>query len=296
MVNTNTPPLLIEADAAIAAITAGEARAVDATFCLPGSDQTQVDKFRACHLPQATLFDIEAIADPQSPLPHSLPAADIFTQHMQRLGINGDDWLIVYDASPFLSAARAWWMLCYFGHSRVSVLNGGLRAWQEAGGAIETGDFVSPPTPGDFTAKPSPTGMGVAKLKDMRALVEKPATDRPRQIIDARGRDRFIGEVAEPRPNMKAGHMPGALSCPIVSLLDADTGKVKSQAALAAAFAESGVDMDKPVVSTCGSGITACGLAFGLALLGKQDVLMYDGSWAEWGDAKHNHPIATGES
>ena len=294
-------PLLIEAAEAMSALNAGEARAMDASFCLPTAPKMALVKYQSARLPHALFFDIEAIADPDSPLPHTMPSPQVFAQHLQRLGISGDDWLIVYDDTEFLSAARAWWMLRHFGHDKVSVLNGGLRAWREAGGKIESGTPPPPATttsPANSTSKPIPSDAdALVTLADMQKIIATPPPDRRQQILDARGSTRFNGHSPEPREGIASGHMPGALNCPMGEFLDAETGKLKPKKTLAAILVKCGVDMAKPVVTTCGSGITACGLAFVLAVVGKHDVRLYDGSWSEWGAAHQDRtqcPIAQG--
>lgn len=289
-----TKPLLIEAETAIAAINTGEARAVDASFCLPTAPETAETKYQKARLPHALFFDIEAIADTDSPLPHTMPSAEVFAQHLQQLGITHDEWLILYDDTEFLSAARAWWMLRHFGHDKISVLNGGLRAWRAAGGTIET-STPPPPTPtntkADSTNAPPAQTEALVSLTAMQQIIATPPPDRRQQIVDARGSNRFNGHAPEPREGIASGHMPGALNCPIGEFLDADTGKLKPKKTLAAILVKCGVDMGKPVVTTCGSGITACGLAFVLAVVGKHDVRLYDGSWSEWGAAHQDRTL-----
>ena len=294
------PPLLIDPADALPVINDGTARAVDATFCLAGADATAQAKYHTQRLPHALFFDIEAIADPDAVLPHSMPSAEVFADHMQRLGIGRGDWLIVYDDSGFLSATRAWWMLRYFGHAKVSVLDGGLRAWLAAGGKLETGQPAKNSGGGDFTSR-KPTGdksSGLIGLGEMQQLVATPLAQRRQQIVDARSASRFHGLAPEPREGVESGHMPGATNCPLTGFLDGETGKLKPREVLADTLAQCGIDMTKPIVTTCGSGITACGIAFVLALLGKYDVAMYDGSWSEWGAAIQNRalcPIASSD-
>ena len=288
--------MLTEANDIKDQIMAGTALAMDVTFVLPNSDRDAKAEYLAEHLPGAVYFDINAIAKPNAALPHTMPEADDFARMMRDLGVHQNQMLILYDQSGFLSSARAWWMLRYFGHHKVKILNGGIKAWKAAGGITEKG-AVSPKA-GDFTASAPLDGLRVVPLDEMIALVTADATNRPTQIVDARAKERFNGTAPEPRPGMASGHMPGAINCPIGSLLDKDTGRVKSADALKHLFSEAGIAMDHPGVTTCGSGVTACGVAFGMALLGKTDVGIYDGSWTEWGSPEMDRslcPVKTSE-
>ena len=191
--------------------------------------------------------------------------------------MDNDKQIVVYDNSPFLSSARAWWMLRYFGHLAVCVLDGGMTAWKEAGGQTEAGN---PKTDhGNFQAG-SPQQAGLILFNDLRAEVTSGKAD---QIIDARAADRFKGIAPEPRSGLRAGHIPCSLNLPINSLLDKETGKLKSAETLQKLFDEVGFDMEKPAVTTCGSGVTAAGLTLALAILGKTDIRLFDGSWSQWG-------------
>ena len=288
--------MLIEANEVIDQITAGTALAMDATFVLPNSDRDAKAEYLAEHLPKAVYFDINAIAKPDAGLPHTMPDADEFTAMMRALGVHQDQHVVVYDQSGFLSSARAWWMFRFFGHSNVSILNGGIKAWKAAGGHTEQGKTT--PTSGNFTASSPLDGIRVLSLNEMISLVASNDADRPMQIVDARAKGRFDGTAPEPRQGMASGHMPGAINCPIGNLIDADSGYVKPVDALKHLFSDSGIAMDQPVVTTCGSGVTACGVAFGMALLGKTDVAIYDGSWTEWGSPDRDRtlcPVKTNE-
>ena len=278
-----TPPLISIEDA-LALHGQDNVVFADASFHLPTSGRDAAAEYEDAHIGGACWFDINTVADPSSPLPHTMPKAPLFQRHMQRLGIGSDDLVIVYDNSPFYSSARAWFMLRYFGHHRVQVLNGGFRAWQNAGGPIESGPATE--RPGKRFIIGDPVGNnGVRSLSAMKKHVET----GNRQILDARSAGRFNGTEAEPRQGLASGHMPGAQNIPIGSLIDQETGCFRTAAELAAIFA--GIDTAKPIVTTCGSGVTACGLALGLAVIGREDVAIYDGSWSEWG-SRPECPVA----
>ena len=249
----------------------------DASYFLPTMGRDGRSEYDKAHIPGAVFFDIDGIKDEASDLPHMIPSAEVFQETMRALGLRQDQQIVVYDDSPFLSSARAWWMLRYFGHLPVAVLDGGLRAWREASGEL-TG-AVPALTYGSFTAS-APVQADVITFAELEGAVRAGTAE---QIIDARAADRFAGEAAEPRPGLRAGHIPGSLNLPIGDILDSKTGRLKSEDELAALFAAAGLTMDKPAVTTCGSGVTAAGLTLALAILGKTDIRLYDGSWSEWG-------------
>ena len=249
----------------------------DASYFLPTMGRDGRSEYDKTHIPGAVFFDIDGIKDEASDLPHMIPSAEVFQETMRALGLRQDQQIVVYDNSPFLSSARAWWMLRYFGHLPVAVLDGGLRAWREAGGELTSA--VPALTYGSFTAS-APVQADVITFAELEGAVRAGTAE---QIIDARAADRFAGEAAEPRPGLRAGHIPGSLNLPIGDILDSKTGRLKSADELAALFAAAGLTMDKPAVTTCGSGVTAAGLTLALAILGKTDIRLYDGSWSEWG-------------
>ena len=235
------------------------------------------DEFSACHIPHAQFFDIDAIADNTSHLPHMVPTAEAFSEMMQDLGMNNDDKIILYDNSPFLSSARAWWLLRLFGKDNVFVLDGGLTAYKLAGGQISDGD-VRQIEKGNFTSSEA-----MAQLITFDDLRDRIASDDNLQILDARPTARFNGTVPEPREGLRSGHMPGAINVPITDLIEKDTNLLLKPAKLKAIFDEAGLDFDLPAITSCGSGVTAAGLTLALAELDKYDIALYDGSWAEWG-------------
>ena len=257
----------------------------DASYFLPTMGRDGRSEYDKAHIPGAVFFDIDGIKDEASDLPHMIPSAEVFQETMRALGLRQDQQIVVYDDSPFLSSARAWWMLRYFGHLPVAVLDGGLRAWREAGGELTSAIHALPY--GSFTAS-APVQADVITFTELEGAVRAGTAE---QIIDARAADRFEGEAAEPRPGLRAGHIPGSLNLPIGDILDNKTGRLKSADELAALFAVAGLTMDKPAVTTCGSGVTAAGLTLALAILGKTDIRLYDGSWSEWGAS--DAPIET---
>lgn len=256
-------------------------KVVDASWHLDGRDGRA--DFAAARLPGAVFFDLEAVSDRDSSLPHMLPSAEAFGRAMGGLGLSADSEIVVYDTAGLFSAARAWWMLTVMGAHDVRVLDGGLPRWRNEGRPIENGP-VTPPRPARFEARRD--AAGVVDLDAMRAWLASGG-----QTADARGAARFRGEAPEPRPGLRSGHMPGARNLPYSALLNPD-GAMKRGAELAAAFAEAGIDVARPVVTTCGSGVTAAILSLGLAELGRSSRL-YDGSWAEWG-GREDTAVETG--
>ena len=270
-------PLTVNAEWLVANIGKPGIKVLDATSHLPTLGRNAKEEHLTCRIAGAGWFDIDQIADKSSNLPHALPSAEFFQSKMQALGIENDDYVIVYCDSVFLSAARAWWMLRLFGHDRVSVLDGGLKSWVAISGATESGPATSTNL-GGFTVRAS-AGAQVVPIATLRPLVERGIAG---QIADARSPGRFAGADPEPRAGLRSGHMPGASNVPIASLIN-DEGGIRSLDDIAKAFEAGGIDPALPVITTCGSGVTACGLALGLALLGNENVRVYDGSWSEWG-------------
>lgn len=257
---------------------------MDATVIFPDTWQSGPAEFEQAHIPGAHYFDIDKTSDTSSGLPHTLPQPEAFQATMRSLGINGRDHVIVYDNSLLRSAARGWWMLRVMGHTRVSVLDGGLEAWKQAGGPVEAGtpDIIE----GDFEARFQPELF--RSKSDMLDIVLRGGP----LIVDARGAPRFNGDVKEPRPGLASGHIPGAVNVPFSSLYTAD-GLLRPRAELKSVFAQSKVDAGQALVTSCGSGVTACNLALALHELGNNEVAVYDGSWVEWGSS-NDVPIETG--
>ncbi len=259
-------------------------RIVDATWYLPGVDRSGRDEYAERHIPGAVYWDLDEIVDPADPLPHMLPDAAAFAEHMARLGIGDGMKVVVYDAVGSMTAPRVWWMLRSFGHDDVAVLDGGFAKWLAEGRPTDA-DAPAIGT-GHFTATVRPH-----MVRDVVA-VRANLDSRAEQVLDARSVGRFTGTDPELRPNCRSGHIPGSLNLPYTGLIDGELKTFLPADTLAERFAASGIDASRPVVTTCGSGVTACVLALGLHLIGRDDVAIYDGSWSEWG-TRDDTPVET---
>ncbi|MFO6492502.1 3-mercaptopyruvate sulfurtransferase [Hafnia alvei] len=230
-------------------------------------------EFIASHLPGALFFDIDALSDHTSPLPHMMPSAEKFSADMQALGVNREKHLVVYDEGNLFSAPRAWWMLRTFGASKVSILAGGFHQWKAQGRELESG--VPTPKPATFSAQLDPSV--VKNANDVLLVTQTHSA----QIVDARAAARFRGEVAEPRAGLRQGHIPGSHNVPWGDLVK--DGALKSNEELKAIFAAAGVSFEQPIIVSCGSGVTAAVVVLALTTLQVNGVALYDGSWSEWG-------------
>jgi thiosulfate/3-mercaptopyruvate sulfurtransferase len=260
-------------------------RVVDASFKLPGITPTAREDYDRGHIPGAVFFDIDDIAQPGTSLPHMIPSPELFAHKMGTLGIGDDDRVVVYDGVGLSSAGRAWWMLRLFGHHNVALLDGGLPKWKAEGCPVDT-TVPSPPFR-KFTARCDPS-----LVRDKGALLDN-LTKRQEQVVDARASGRFDGTAEETRPELRGGHIPGSRSLPYERVTDPLTRQLRSAEELSELFRGAGVDLDRPIVTSCGSGVTACALAFALHLIGHPGAAVYDGSWSEWG-LPGDTPVETG--
>ena len=261
-------------------------KVLDGSWFLPGDPRDPKAAFLEAHIPGAQFFDIDEIADTTSDMTHMAPTPEQFAVDVGELGIGSEDTVVVYDQAGLFSSPRVWWTFRLFGHGKVFVLDGGLPAWRAESRPVEHGPAPTPQA-GDFQVL-TPHPELVRDLKQVwRAL-----DDRSEQIVDVRPAERFRGDTPEPRPNLRAGHMPGAISLPLPELMAGPAG-LRPAPELQAAFARAGVDLQGPMVTTCGSGIAAAVTALALARLGHWHTAVYDGSWTEWG-AHSETPVVTG--
>ncbi|MBM3503582.1 MAG: sulfurtransferase [Alphaproteobacteria bacterium] len=260
-------------------------KVLDASWYLPAQKRDAKAEFAAAHVPGAQFFDIDAISDRDTTLPHMLPSAEAFGRAVGALGVSSGDRVVIYDGAGLQGAARVWWTFRAFGHRDVAILNGGFVKWMAEKRPTES--TVRPAKPARFHAR-----LETSLVRDLAAMKAN-VTSKVEQVLDARPRGRFAGTEPEPRPGLRSGHIPGSRCLPSAELIDANAKTVRPAADLRALFTGAGIDLAKPIATTCGSGITASALAFGLYLVGHERWAVYDGSWAEWG-AQADTPVATG--
>ncbi len=279
------PEALVSADWLAAHLHDSGIRLLDATYKMPGVTPAAAESYAAGHIPGSVFFDIDAISDKTSNLPHMLPSPQQFAAQAGALGIANHHHVIVYDSTGLIGAARAWWMFRAFGHDNVAVLDGGLPAWIAAGHTVT--DAAPPVSAAAFAARYR------SDLVRGKAQVLANLGTQQEQVLDARSAARFRGEATEPWPGRRSGRIPGSFNLDHTNLVDPTTKRWISAEAIADSATEAGIDITRPIIASCGSGITACVLSLGLHLIGAGPVAVYDGSWAEWG-LPGSLPIAIG--
>ncbi|TXB70525.1 3-mercaptopyruvate sulfurtransferase [Paracoccus aurantiacus] len=283
---TDDPKTLVSTAWLAAHLDDPDLRILDASWHMPAAGRDAKAEFEAWHIPGARFFDIDAVSDQASDLPHMAPSAQEFARHMAALGISADQQVVIYDQSATRSAARAWWTFRLMGHDKVAVLDGGLAKWLE-----EARDVSTDPT--EVEAADYRPSRRAELVRDAAQVAAASATG-DEHIVDARAADRFRGDAPEPRAGLASGHIPGSRNLPFGQIYNSD-GTMKDTKTLRALFEGAGIDLSRPVITSCGSGVTAASLSLALERLGHKTHSLYDGSWTEWG-ALPNANIATGDA
>ncbi|XP_059443073.1 thiosulfate/3-mercaptopyruvate sulfurtransferase 2-like [Corylus avellana] len=291
--STNEP--VVSVDWLLANLKEPDLKVLDASWYMPDEQRNPIQEYQVAHIPGALFFDVDGITDRTTNLPHMLPSEDAFAAAVSALGIENKDGLVVYDGKGLFSAARVWWMFRVFGHDRVWVLDGGLPRWRASGYDVESS------ASSDAIVKASAASEAIEKVYQGQAIgpitfhtkfqphlvwtleqVKKNIEERTHQHLDARSKARFDGSAAEPRKGIRSGHVPGSKCIPFAQVLDASQTLLPADE-LKRRFDQEGISLESPVVTSCGTGVTACVIALGLHRLGRSDVAVYDGSWTEWG-------------
>jgi thiosulfate/3-mercaptopyruvate sulfurtransferase len=275
---------IISTDWLAAHLGQGDIKVLDGSFYLPAEKRDADAEYAAAHIPGAQRFNIDVVCAPNTASPHMFPSADHFAAAVGAMGITNTDTVVAYDGGKLTGACRVWWMFQAFGHAKAVVLDGGIGKWRAEGRAEE--NAIAKPNAANYQAAYNDNM--VRSIDQVLTLIERGGAE---QILDARAAGRFDGSVPEPREGMRSGHMPGALNLPYDKLLQAD-GTLREGEELRALFTEAGVNLEQPVVTSCGSGVSAAVLLLGLRSLGYEDNRLYDGSWSEWG-SRDDTPIVT---
>jgi len=284
---THNSPWIVETDWLASHLDAPDIVVLDGSMHLPNSGRNAKEEFAEQRIPGALFFDINEVSDTSSSLPHMLPSPEKFSSCVRKMGIGNGSRVVIYDTAGLFSAARVWWMFRIMGHNDVAILNGGLPKWLGENLALEDGP-ARRPRECHFTARFQPS-----KTKSIDYVLKTVTTDNSPQVVDARAAARFAGTAPEPRPELKSGHIPGSYNVPFGNLLESN-GTLKCPEDIKQAFLDVGVDLSKPIITSCGSGVTAAVLVLGLELIGKtKSVALFDNSWSQWGTAD-GVPVETG--